>query len=159
LELGNKKYVLEQIKNTLDQHVGQSYEAISREIFLEMARRNTLPVTSLGRWWAKNEEIDLVALDEESRAIWFGACKWSGKKIGTDVYQDLRRKSERVERHAGKWSSLSKWQNAPFLGWRDSSCCFFFSSRHAGRRKISPQDGRSTSQKRISGIFISAVRI
>jgi len=102
LELGNEGYVLKQIEATFDQHVGDAYEAISRENFLDMARQENLPVTSLGRWWAKNEEIDLVAIDEESRAIWFGECKWSGKKVGTDVYQDLRRKSERVEWHAGK---------------------------------------------------------
>ncbi|MHB1012749.1 MAG: ATP-binding protein [Desulfobacteria bacterium] len=102
LELGNEGYVLKQIEVTFDQHVGDAYESISREIFLDMARQENLPVTSLGRWWAKNEEIDLVALDEESRTIWFGECKWSGKKVGTDIYQDLRRKSERVEWHAGK---------------------------------------------------------
>ncbi len=102
LELGNEGYVLKQIEATFDQHVGDSYESISREIFLHLARRENIPVTSLGRWWAKNEEIDLVAIDEDSRAIWFGECKWSGKKLGTDVYQDLRRKSERVEWHAGK---------------------------------------------------------
>ena len=102
MELGNEGYVLKQIEATFDQHVGDAYESISREIFLDMARQENVPVTSLGRWWAKNEEIDLVALDEESRAIWFGECKWSGKRVGTDVYQDLRRKSELVEWHAGK---------------------------------------------------------
>jgi hypothetical protein len=102
LEIGNEGYVLKEIEATFDQHVGDAYESISREIFLDMARQVNVPVTSLGRWWAKNEEIDLIALDEESRTIWFGECKWSGKKVGTDVYQDLRRKSERVEWHAGK---------------------------------------------------------
>ena len=102
LELGNEGYVLKQIEATFDQHVGDAYESISREIFLDMARQENVPVTSLGHWWAKNEEIDLVALDEESRAIWFGECKWSNRKVGTDVYQDLCRKSELVEWHAGK---------------------------------------------------------
>ncbi len=102
LELGNEGYVLKQIKDTLDLHVSKSYESISREIFLDMVKRDEIPVTSLGRWWSKNEEIDLVALDEESRTVWFGECKWSGRKVGTDVYQDLRRKSERVDWHKGK---------------------------------------------------------
>lgn len=102
LELGNEGYVLKQIKDTLDLHVSKSYESISREIFLDMAKRKDISITSLGRWWSKNEEIDLVALDEENKTIWFGECKWSGKKVGTDVYQDLRRKSELVEWHAGR---------------------------------------------------------
>src|SRR5659263_632509 len=102
LELGNEGYVLTQIKDTLDLHVSKSYESISREIFLDMAKRKDIPITSLGRWWSKNEEIDLVALDEENKTIWFGECKWSNRKVGTDVYQDLRRKSELVEWHAGR---------------------------------------------------------
>lgn len=102
LELGNEESVLKQIKDTFDQHVSYSYESISREIFLAMAGQENMPVTSLGRWWSRSDEIDLVALDEESRTIWFGECKWSGRKTGTDVFRDLRRKSQRVEWHAGK---------------------------------------------------------
>jgi AAA+ ATPase superfamily predicted ATPase len=102
LEIGNEDYVHKQIEDTFEQHLGDAYESIAREIFLDFARREKIPVTSLGRWWAKNEEIDLVALDEESRTVWFGECKWSSKKVGTDVFQDLRRKSELVEWHAGR---------------------------------------------------------
>ena len=102
LEIGNEDYVLMQIEDTFDQHLGDAYESIAREIFLDLARREKIPVTSLGRWWWKNEEIDLVALDEESRTIWFGECKWSSRKVGADVFQDLRRKSALVEWHAGR---------------------------------------------------------
>jgi len=102
LEIGNENYVLKQIEDTFDQHLGDAYESIAREIFLDLARREKIPVTSLGRWWWKNEEIDLVALDEESKTVWFGECKWSGRKVGTDVFQDLRRKSELVEWRTGK---------------------------------------------------------
>jgi hypothetical protein len=102
LEIGNADYVLKQIRETLAQHVGNAYESISRETFLGMARQRNMPVTSLGRWWSKNEEIDLVALDEESRTIWFGECKWSGRKVGTDIFRNLRRKAGLVEWHAGK---------------------------------------------------------
>ncbi len=102
LEIGNAEYVLKLIHETLDQHVGDAYESISRETFLGIARQRNMPVTSLGRWWSKNEEIDLVALDEESRAIWFGECKWSGRKVGTDIFRNLRRKAGLVEWHAGK---------------------------------------------------------
>ncbi|MGB5198143.1 MAG: DUF234 domain-containing protein, partial [Candidatus Deferrimicrobium sp.] len=94
--------VLKQIEETLDQHVGNAYESISRETFLEMARQWNIPITSLGRWWSRNDEIDLVALDEESRAIWFGECKWSGKKVGTDIFRNLQRKAGLVEWRAGK---------------------------------------------------------
>lgn len=102
LEIGNEDSVLKQIEDTFDQHVGEAYESIAREIFLDLCRKEKIPVTSVGRWWSRNEEIDLVALEEESKTAWFGECKWSGKKVGTDIYQDLRRKSEQVEWHSGK---------------------------------------------------------
>jgi AAA+ ATPase superfamily predicted ATPase len=102
LEIGNTDHVLRQIGDTFDSHVGDAYESICRELFLDMAKEEGIPVTSLGRWWSKHEEIDLVALDEESRSIWFGECKWSQRKVGTDVYHDLARKSGQVEWHAGK---------------------------------------------------------
>jgi uncharacterized protein len=102
LELGSADYVLRQIEETFDQHIGDAYESICREIFLDKARQGNTPVTSIGRWWSKNEEIDLVALDEPTRTIWFGECKWSGRKIGTDVYQNLRRKAQLVEWHGDR---------------------------------------------------------
>lgn len=61
--------------------MGGTYESISREIFLDLARQGNMPVTSLGRWWSKNEEVDLVAVDEESRAIRFGECNWKKRSI------------------------------------------------------------------------------
>lgn len=53
--------------------------------------------SAIGRWWQKNEEIDLVALDEESNSIWFGECKWSVNPVGENVFRDLRRKAALVQ--------------------------------------------------------------
>ncbi len=40
----------------------------------------------------QNEEIDLVAIDNEGRYL-FGECKWKSEKVGIDVLEDLLRKS------------------------------------------------------------------
>ena len=45
----------------------------------------------------KNQEIDLVAMDEEDKTIYFGECKWSNKKVGVDVFDDLVKKSNLVD--------------------------------------------------------------
>ena len=58
-----------------------------------------LQYTSIGKWWSKNEEIDIVALDEETETAYFGECKWSNKKIGDDIYKDLVRKSQLADWH------------------------------------------------------------
>lgn len=39
-----------------------------------------------------NEEIDLVAIDNEGRYL-LGECKWKSEKVGVDVLEDLLRKS------------------------------------------------------------------
>ncbi|MCZ2416357.1 MAG: DUF234 domain-containing protein, partial [Burkholderiales bacterium] len=49
--------------------------------------------TTIGKWWSRNEEIDIVALDEETKTAYFAECKWSNKKVGEDIYQNLVRKS------------------------------------------------------------------
>lgn len=58
--------------------------------------RFTLSFTSAGRWWSKNEEIDIVALDEETGTVYFGECKWSTRSVGDDIYRELQRKKTGV---------------------------------------------------------------
>ncbi len=62
-------------------------------------KNGVMHFTSIGKWWLKNEEIDLVAIDEEERKIYFGECKWSRKKVSEDVYHDLVRKSGLIDWH------------------------------------------------------------
>jgi hypothetical protein len=38
-----------------------------------------------------------VALNEEENKILFGEVKWSNKPIGIDIYEDLKRKAQKVE--------------------------------------------------------------
>lgn len=49
-----------------------------------------------GRWWDKNEEIDIVGLSEEKNAILFGEAKWSRKLVGANVLEELRAKVKKV---------------------------------------------------------------
>lgn len=97
LEIGNTDYLLARIDETLQQHLSLVYEDVCRELCLDLLKQGIMNFSAIGRWWAKNKEIDLVALDDETRTIWFGECKWSAKPVGEDVYRDLRRKAELVE--------------------------------------------------------------
>ncbi|MGL5901488.1 MAG: ATP-binding protein, partial [Cetobacterium sp.] len=74
LEIENLTYPLEKIKTTFDLWVSKVYEDLSRE---SLMYDNQIPfaIRNLGRWWDKNEEIDIVALGEDE--ILFGECKWS----------------------------------------------------------------------------------
>jgi len=44
-----------------------------------------------------NEEIDLVAVNDDEKKILFGEAKWSKKPVGIDIYDNLMRKSRLVD--------------------------------------------------------------
>lgn len=100
LEIGNLTYPLEKIKSTFDLWVSKVYENLSRE---SLMWNNKIPflIRNLGRWWDKNEEIDIVALGENE--ILFGECKWSNKHVGLSVLYKLKEKAKVV-----KWKNDSR---------------------------------------------------
>lgn len=97
IEIGNADYVFKVIKESLDHHVSGNYEDVCIDLCKDFMASGLLQFTSLGRWWTKDEEIDIVALDEGGKAAYFGECKWSRKKVGEDVYHDLARKASHVD--------------------------------------------------------------
>ena len=50
---------------------------------------------SAGRWWNKDEEIDVVGVGE--KFILVGECKYSNKRVGVDILETLERKSKKIE--------------------------------------------------------------
>ena len=88
--------MLSSIRESFDQHMAFVYEDVCREFCLDQLKSGVMSFSAIGGWWIKNEEIDLVALDEENGAIWFAECKWSGKAVGEDVYRNLQRKARLV---------------------------------------------------------------
>ncbi len=102
LEIGSPGYIVNTIRETFDPHLSVVYEDVCREICRVLMKNGVMHFTSIGKWWLKNEEIDLVAIDEEERKIYFGECKWSRKKVSEDVYHDVVRKSGLIDWHTKK---------------------------------------------------------
>jgi len=97
LEIGKSGEVLRMIKETFNQHLSFAFEDVCKQHCLELMREGSIWFSSIGRWWQKNEEIDIVALNEENREIYFGEAKWSRKPVGIDILDDLKRKAVLVE--------------------------------------------------------------
>ncbi len=95
LELGMIEQVLVQIKKDLPVYLSFIYERVSIQI---ISKKTELffPFRSIGRWWDKNEEIDIVAVNGETDSILFGEVKWSSKPVGIDIIENLKRKSKMV---------------------------------------------------------------
>lgn len=100
VEKDEQEYVLRRIiKPSLNSFVGFSFEKIAEEVVYEMGRLGRLPFrpTKIGKWWHKSEEIDVVALNEETRDILFCEVKWSKNIKAEGILSDLRRKAAMVE--------------------------------------------------------------
>ena len=85
---------------SLTRFFGKKFEAFALKEFIF----GLLPSSQkIGKWWHKEEEIDIVALNEESKEIAFFECKWSGlrKKETEKIFSELKCKA-----------ALVKWQNS-----------------------------------------------
>ena len=53
---------------------------------------------SIGSYWDKRDEIDVVALDHGNKRLFAAECKYFNdrKLVGKDIYRELREKCERA---------------------------------------------------------------
>lgn len=102
IEIGKGEDILKLIRDDFEHHVSTVYEYACMDLCQRFVEDGLIKYDYIGKWWSKEEEIDLVALDEEAKTIYFGECKWANKKVGKDVYQDLLRKSQLVDWYKGK---------------------------------------------------------
>jgi AAA+ ATPase superfamily predicted ATPase len=105
LEMGKTDIVLDRVKLRFDQHLSFIYEKIAKDV-LWNHMEVFFPFTRIGKWWERNEEIDLVAVGSEANAILFGEVKWSNKPVGTNIYAALKEKAKNV-----KWGNENRAQH------------------------------------------------
>ena len=90
LEIGNKAYVLKKIKENFSSYVSKTYEDLSIAYTLQKYE-----LLKCGRWWNKNEEIDVVGVGDDFLIV--GECKYSNKKVGIDILEALKKKATKIE--------------------------------------------------------------
>lgn len=104
IETNNSEIVLDKIKsNFIDNHVSFVYEQICKEKAWSINVSEKLGYNKIGRWWNNNEEIDIVAINESSKAILFGECKYTNHPMDVDILYELKRKSNLVD-----WNKSSR---------------------------------------------------
>lgn len=95
LEMGRVEGVLASINKALPQHLSSVYEKAAMETLWRNMDR-FFPFSAVGRWWDRNEEIDVVAVNRDLDSIVLGEVKWSEKPVGIDIYEALRQKASQV---------------------------------------------------------------
>ena len=109
-ELGNYRRVVNSLIRSIDVIVPHKFEEICRELIIYMnnEKAHILPfsIQKVGKWWGRNgyntagkdqEEIDIIAINEEEKDIMFGECKWTDRPVDITVYEALRRKAKGVQ--------------------------------------------------------------
>jgi len=96
IEKGESRAVLDSIEKSYDSYLGFVFEGFAREMLWTI---KPFKFMKAGRWWHKDKEIDIIALDEESRTIGFFECKWGSLKENEarKVLENLSEKSKSVE--------------------------------------------------------------
>jgi len=96
LEMDRVDEVISEIKGKIHGHLSGVFEKIAIETLWKHMDR-FFPFTSIGRWWERNEEIDIVAINPELNCILFGEVKWSERPVGVNVYEALKEKAKMVK--------------------------------------------------------------
>ena len=113
LEFGNPNFVLERLKeHFIDSHVAFVYEDICRNIFSELCKAKEIDFTPsrIGSYWSKNEEIDLMAVDETHHRIFAAECKYykDNKPVDVNVYAKLQKKCKKLDDYGISYGLFSK---------------------------------------------------
>lgn len=100
LEIGKFDRVNSVLRNNFNSFLGDAFEDISREFILESYRKDILPfeISKIGKWWQRNEEVDIVTLDEKEKEVGFFECKWRAlsENEANKIIEKLKNKAKLV---------------------------------------------------------------
>lgn len=96
LEIENYSEVERKLAESFNGLTASTYESVCQEILFDLQKK-IFNFEKVGKWWENEQEIDLVALNQRTKEIIFGECKWSEKIVGVNVYNDLKKKSSFVQ--------------------------------------------------------------
>ena len=100
LESGNEEIVMNKIRKSLaSSHIAFVYEDICRERMWDLNADGawSFHFAKIGRWWDKENEIDIAAIDPDGKNIILGECKYWQDPVGIPVLRELEQKSISVD--------------------------------------------------------------
>lgn len=108
LEQDPRLFYEDVIEPELDIYTSKKFEEVCKEFIVS----NKESYSKVGKWWYKEDEIDIVGLNEREEKILLSECKWTKNKVGLTLLNDLKNKSKKVrwkdEKREGKYILFSK---------------------------------------------------
>lgn len=95
IEMDRLDSVLSSIRQDMPHHLSLVYEKIALNIIQDNPNIFSF-FDNLGRWWDKNEEIDIVGINKEKNLILCAEVKWTEKPVGTNILDELKAKAEKI---------------------------------------------------------------
>lgn len=89
------------IQKELRSFIGLAFEHLAQQWVVQQARANALPFSpeAAGSHWSRHVQVDVVAINWQTRDILLGECKWSQRPVGRQVVRDLiESKAQRLRR-------------------------------------------------------------
>jgi len=85
------------IKHDFSLYAGRMFEKLIEHLIRNKILLSNFSFERIGRWWHKDKEIDIVALDEETKKILFCECKWRNNVNAENIFEELKEKAKYVE--------------------------------------------------------------
>lgn len=104
IEMDDTAYVMDRIRSHfIESHVSFVFEKVCLQKMWELNRSEELPFrfSRVGRWWDKEIEIDIVGLNDTSKEMIIGECKYTGTAVGADVFYQLVEKGRAIPWNRG----------------------------------------------------------
>ncbi|MEK6892897.1 MAG: ATP-binding protein [Nanoarchaeota archaeon] len=83
-----------QLKKEYPSYLGFIFEEISKQYLLKLRPIN---FNKLGRWWWKDQEIDIVGLNDSTKEMLICECKWQSNVDACKILAGLEEKEKNVD--------------------------------------------------------------
>ena len=81
------------IEKDYSNYMGFVFEKFCRNFLRESS---IIEFSNVGKWWFKDKEIDIIALNEKNNKILIGECKWKNNVNPEAIVKDIESKSDNI---------------------------------------------------------------
>jgi len=101
LEIGLVDEVFSKINSQINSYYGLMFEQLVFELVKNKAVPIDVPYNETRKWWYKDKEIDVVALNGKTNKIIFIECKWQDDVDAEKILEELKEKATYVKWNKG----------------------------------------------------------
>jgi len=96
IELDETSSLISKLKKDLNSFTGHSFEDICSQFLIQ---KKPISLSKIGKWWHKEEEIDIVGINENNKNMSFFECKWKDLSYNQSlrILGELKTKTQYVK--------------------------------------------------------------